>query len=143
MTDCLKFYINTKHFVTLINSLSAGTEFWRPLQRVLIQMRRHRTWRLIRIQTVCYSDSILWKKNHVSLTKILMIIVLYVWYHFFVILDSFWSNLISYLSSFKLVIFFKWYTFYIGSLALISNMGEVIRQTPVSCKNTLFMYKCL
>ena len=25
-------------------------------------MRRHRTWRLIRIQTVCYSDSILWKK---------------------------------------------------------------------------------
>ncbi len=72
-----------------------------------------------------------------------MIIVLYVWYHFFVILDSFWSNLISYLSSFKLVMFFKWYTFYIGSLALISNMGEVIRQTPVSCKNTLFMYKCL
>ena len=41
---------------------SAGTGFWRPLQTVWIQMRRHRTWRLIRIQTVCYSDSILWKK---------------------------------------------------------------------------------
>ena len=44
------------------NSFSAGTEFWRPLQTVWIQMRRHRTWHLIRIQTVCYSDSILWKK---------------------------------------------------------------------------------
>ena len=42
--------------------VSAGTGFWRPLQTVWIQMRRHRTWRLIRIQTVCYSDSILWKK---------------------------------------------------------------------------------
>ena len=44
------------------NPLSTGTGFWRPLQTVWIQMRRHRTWRLIRIQTVCYSDSILWKK---------------------------------------------------------------------------------
>ena len=41
------------------NPLSAGTGFWRPLQTVWIQMRRHKTWRLIRIQTVCYSDSIL------------------------------------------------------------------------------------
>ena len=46
----------------LINPLSAGNEFWRPLQTVWIQMRRHKTWRLIRIQTVCYSDSGLWKK---------------------------------------------------------------------------------
>ena len=45
-----------------LNPLHAGTGFWRPLQTVWIQMIRHRTWRLIRIQTVCYSDSILWKK---------------------------------------------------------------------------------
>ena len=31
-------------------------------KHVWIQMRRHRTWRLIRIQTVCYSDSGLRKK---------------------------------------------------------------------------------
>jgi len=56
------YYVVTFVLMNVLNPLSAGTGFWRPLQTVWIQMRRHRTWRLIRIQTVCYSDSILWKK---------------------------------------------------------------------------------